>query len=164
MVVADKQCCKLGGRTLRGSCLCGGIRYEINGKLSEALNCHCSMCRKAHGAAFRSRAKVQSADFRWIAGEHLLTFFESSPGNRRGFCRVCGTPILSKYDADSSVFGLPLGALDDDPGIRPEMHVYVASKAPWFSISDNLPQFAERPKRENRGCVTTPRDSRPEGA
>jgi hypothetical protein len=74
---------------LRGSCLCGGIRYEISGKLYEPLNCHCSMCRKAQGAAFRSRARVQSGDFCWITGKHLLTFFESSPGNHRGFCRVC---------------------------------------------------------------------------
>jgi len=130
---------------VRGSCLCGGIQYEITGKLTEALNCHCSMCRKAQGAAFRSRARVKSADFRWICGEYLLTFFESSPGNHRGFCRVCGSPILSKFDFDTSIFSLPLGALDDDPGIRPQMHVYVASKAPWFVISDDLPQFAELP-------------------
>ena len=120
---------------LLGSCLCGGIQFEINGKLYEPLNCHCSMCRKAQGAAFRSRARVQSGDFCWITGKHLLTFFESSPGNHRGFCRICGSPILSKFDADTSVLSLPLGALDDDPGIRPQMHVYVASKAPWFTMS-----------------------------
>jgi len=130
---------------LRGSCLCGGIRYEINGKLYEALNCHCSMCRKAQGAAFRSRARVRSADFRWTCGEDLLNFFESSPGNYRGFCRICGSPILSKFDFDTTVISLPLGLLDDDPGIRPRMHVYVASKATWFTISDDLPQFAELP-------------------
>jgi hypothetical protein len=130
---------------LRGSCLCGGIRYEISGKLYDPLNCHCSMCRKAQGAAFRSRARVKSADFRWVCGEHLLTFFESSRGNRRGFCRVCGSPILTKFDFDTSVFSLPLGTLDDDPRIRPQKHVHVASKAPWFIISDDLPQFAELP-------------------
>jgi hypothetical protein len=131
---------------LRGSCLCGQVRYEVSGKLCDPLNCHCSMCRKAQGAAFRSRARVQSRDFRWTSGEHLLTFFESSPGNHRGFCRVCGSPILSKFDADGSVLSLPLGTLDDDPGIRPQMHVYVASKAPWFTISDDLPQFAVLPE------------------
>ena len=131
---------------LRGSCLCGGVRYEVSGKLSDALNCHCSMCRKAQGAAFRSRARARSGEFRWISGEHLLTFFESSPGNHRGFCRVCGSPILTKFDADRSVVSLPLGTLDDDPGIRPQVHVYVASKAPWFAITDDLPQFAELPK------------------
>jgi len=126
---------------LRGSCLCGRIRYQINGKLYEPLNCHCSMCRKAHGAAFRSRAR----DFLWTAGEHLLTFFESSPGNRRGFCHVCGSPMLTKFDADATAFSLPLGTLNDDPGICPELHAYVASKAPWFVISDDLPQFSELP-------------------
>jgi hypothetical protein len=131
---------------LRGSCLCGQVRYEVSGKLCDPLNCHCSMCRKAQGAAFRSRARVQSRDFRWTSGEHLLTFFESSPGNHRGFCRVCGSPILSKFDAGGSVLSLPLGTLDDDPGIRPQMHVYIASKAPWFTISDDLPQFAVLPE------------------
>jgi hypothetical protein len=130
---------------LSGSCLCGGIKYEINGALFEALNCHCSMCRKAQGAAFRLRARVRADDF-GIAGEDLLTFYESSPGNHRGFCRICGSPILTKFDSDKSVFSLPLGALNEDPGIRPQLHVYAASKAPWFTISDDLPQFAELPR------------------
>jgi hypothetical protein len=129
---------------LSGSCLCGKIRYEIDGTLFEALNCHCSMCRKAQGAAFRSRARVRVADFRLVAGDDLLTFYESSAGNRRGFCRVCGSPVLTKFDSDRSVVSLPLGGLDGDPGIRPQCHVYVASKAPWFAITDALPQFAER--------------------
>jgi hypothetical protein len=131
---------------LSGSCLCGGIKYEITGSLFESLNCHCSMCRKAQGAAFRSRARVRAADFHWVAGEELLTFYESSPGNHRGFCRICGSPILTKFDIDNSIFSLPLGPLDDDPGIQPQLHVYVASKAPWFTISDDLPQFAELPR------------------
>jgi hypothetical protein len=129
-----------------GSCLCGRIKYEINGALFEALNCHCSMCRKAQGAAFRSRARVRAANFRWISGEDLLTFYDSSPGNHRGFCSICGSPILTKFDADKSVFSLPLGPLNEDPGIRPRLHVYVASKAPWFTISDDLPQFAALPE------------------
>ena len=101
---------------LRGSCLCGGVRYEISGPLRGVLNCHCSMCRKAHGAAFRTRASVNAADFRWVLGEELVTYYESSPGNHRGFCRVCGSPLLSRFDFDPSAYGLPLGALDDDPG------------------------------------------------
>lgn len=131
---------------LMGSCLCGGIKYEITGALFDALNCHCSMCRKAQGAAFRSRARVRTADFRLVVGEDLLTFYESSRGNHRGFCRICGSPILTKFDSDNTVFSLPLGTLDDDPGIRPQLHVYVGSKAPWFTISDDLPQFLELPR------------------
>jgi len=133
---------------LRGSCLCGGVRYEISGPLSYPLNCHCSMCRKAHGAAFRSRARVKADDFRWTQGAELLTYYESSPGNHRGFCRVCGSPLLSRFDNDPRSYGLPLGALDDDPGIKPGFHVFVASKAPWYDITDELPQFAELPPRK----------------
>jgi hypothetical protein len=130
---------------LRGSCLCGGIRYQVTGPLTNPLNCHCSMCRKAHGAAFRSRAGVRAADFRWLSGEELLTWYESSPGNHRGFCCQCGSPMLSRFDFKRSVYGLPLGALDDDPNIKPGMHVFVANKAPWHDITDDLPQHMELP-------------------
>ncbi|WP_130305351.1 GFA family protein [Advenella incenata] len=126
---------------IHGSCLCGGIQYEVSGPLEGALNCHCKMCRKAHGAAFRSRARVNSADFKITQGDNLLKFYESSPGNHRGFCSECGTPILSRFDNDSTCYGLPLGALDDDPGLKPQLHVYVAHKAPWHDITDRLPQY-----------------------
>jgi hypothetical protein len=130
---------------LKGSCLCGGIRYQITGPLTNPLNCHCSMCRKAHGAAFRSRAGVRAEDFRWVSGEELLTWYESSPGNHRRFCRQCGSPMLSRFDYDRSVYGLPLGALDDDPKTTPAKHVFVANKAPWHDITDDLPQHMEWP-------------------
>lgn len=133
---------------LSGSCLCGGVRYEIAGTLSGALNCHCTMCRKAHGAAFRSRARVNAADFRWVSGEELVTHYESSPGTHRGFCRVCGSPLLSRFDDYPSNFGLPLGALDVDPGVKPKLHVFVANKAPWFDITDALPQFPALPEKK----------------
>lgn len=132
---------------LHGSCLCGGVRYEVTGPLTGALNCHCNTCRKAHGAAFRSRARVEAGDFRWVQGEALVTYYESSPGNHRGFCRVCGSPLLSRFDQDPSCYGLPLGALDDDPGVKPGRHVFVADKAPWFDITDGLPQFPAFPTR-----------------
>jgi hypothetical protein len=132
---------------LRGSCLCGGVRYEVTGPLAGALNCHCSMCRKAHGAAFRSRAGVRAEHFRWTRGEDLLTWYETSPGTHRGFCRVCGAKLLSRFDFEPKWFGLPLGALDDDPGVKPAMHVFVAYKAPWYEISDGLPQHPEWPPR-----------------
>ena len=105
------------------------------------------MCRKAHGTAFRSRAGVKAEHFHWVAGEALVTYFESSPGNHRGFCGVCGTPQPSRFDHDASVFGLPLGALDDYPGIKPKRHVFVADKAPWFDITDDLPQFPAFPEK-----------------
>ncbi len=128
---------------LRGSCLCGGVTYEIDGPLDHPLYCHCTMCRKAHGTAFRARAGVKAAHFRWTMGEALLTWFESSPGTERGFCSRCGSPLLSRFSSAPDIYGLPLGALDDDPGVRPGVHVHVASKAAWFEITDGLPQHPQ---------------------
>jgi hypothetical protein len=116
---------------LHGSCLCGGVKYEIAGPLFRLLNCHCSMCRKAQGAAFRSRAGVKTSDLKLVQVADLMTYYESSPGFERGFCRVCGSPTL-----------------DGDPGLRPERHVFVANKAPWFEITDDLPQHQGWPPVE----------------
>lgn len=139
--------------TLYGSCLCGGIKYEINGPLVGPSNCHCTMCRKQHGAAFRSRARVEISDFKWVQGEDLVTFYESTPGTFRGFCRVCGSPIINKFSAGTplaerdpqapSRYGIALATLDEDPGLRPTAHSFVAYKAPWYEITDDLPQYPE---------------------
>jgi hypothetical protein len=131
---------------VRGSCLCGGVKYEITGPLMRSGHCHCSNCRKTHGAAFRSRARVRVEDFKWVQGEELVKYFESSPGFHRGFCSVCGSPIVNRPDRTPEL-GIALGGLDDDPGVRPERHFFVASKAPWFEITDDLPQHAELPPR-----------------
>lgn len=130
---------------LRGSCLCQGVAYEIDGEVRDLLYCHCTMCRKAHGSAFRARGKVLASEFRWTRGEDLVRYYESSPGNHRGFCSVCGTPLLSRFDDKPKVLGLALGPLDDDPVHRPVCHLFVASKAPWHEIGDTLPQYDELP-------------------
>ena len=140
---------------LRGSCLCGGVKFEITGPLLRPLNCHCTFCRKQHGAAFRSRARVRRSDFKWVQGEGLVTYYEATPGYRRGFCRVCGSRILNRAESHSRLaqnhpqtlaeFGIALGTLDDDPSVRPESHIFVGSKAPWFEITDGLPQFPDYP-------------------
>lgn len=130
---------------LRGSCLCQGVAFAIDGPVTDALYCHCTMCRKAHGTAFRARARIKSADFRWTKGEDLVRYCESSPGLYRSFCSVCGANLISTFDARPHVYGLALGVLDDDPQVRARCHVHVASKAPWFEITDDLPQFDELP-------------------
>jgi hypothetical protein len=132
---------------IRGSCLCGGVRFEIDGELLRPLHCHCSRCRKQHGAAFRSRARVRTADFKWLQGEQLVSYYESSPGFRRGFCRVCGSPVVNR-PSSAEEFGVPLGILDDDPAIRTELHCFVADKAPWYEITDDLPQWPGYPPAE----------------
>jgi hypothetical protein len=133
---------------LHGSCLCGGIRYEIDGPVGVALNFHCSMCRKWHGTAYRARLSVPQASFRFIQGEDLLAEYRSSASTTRCFCRVCGSPLFSLWTGEPDSYGLAMGTLDDDPGVRPSCHIYVASKAPWFDIGDGLPQYAEEPPQD----------------
>jgi hypothetical protein len=121
------------------------VRYEIEGAIGPALNCHCSTCRKATGAAFRSRVAVPAENFRWVSGEDLLTRYVSSPGTIRTFCRVCGSTLVSLFDDNPKTIGLAMGTLDDDPGVRPAFHVFVGSKAPGSEITDDLPQFDALP-------------------
>ncbi|HBJ70201.1 GFA family protein [Alcaligenes faecalis] len=130
---------------MKGSCLCQGVVFEIEGAVTDLLYCHCSMCRKSHGSAFRARGKVKTKEFHWRRGQELLRFYESSPGEHRGFCSRCGSNILTKFDQKPGELGLALGVLDDDPVARPTCHVFVGSKAPWHEISDELPQYEAFP-------------------
>ena len=137
---------------IRGSCLCGSVKFEITGPLSSPLNCHCSQCRKQHGAAFRSRVGVQIEDLRWLQGENLVKYYEGGGGYLRGFCRECGSPIINRagpnwkraaqFPRSLSQCGIPLAILDDPP-VRPACHIFVGSMAPWFETTDDLPQYAE---------------------
>ena len=120
---------------LLGSCLCGEVRFEIDGPLMRSSHCHCRQCQKAHGAPFRTRARVAAADFRFLAGEELVSFYESTPGTHRGFCKVRGAPVLVKFDEYSrsaqtdpgamTLYGVALATLDDDPGVRPDAHAFI---------------------------------------
>ena len=105
------------------------------------------MCRKVHGAAFGSFLHADGAFFRWEAGEALVQSYESSAGTFRSFCRVCGSNVPVLEDEGTHVI-IPAGALDDDPGVRPVVHIHTASKAPWYQIADELPQFPEFPAEE----------------
>ena len=128
---------------IQGGCLCGGVRYEISGPLSDVGNCHCSMCRRFHGAAFGTYAKVGAGDFRWLRGEDLLGVYETRPGIGWAFCRVCGSSL--GIPAGDKLAEITMGTLDTDPGVRPSEHTFVGSKAGWFEITDRLPQYDERP-------------------
>jgi len=130
---------------IHGSCLCGSVRYEIRNSLGRVTHCHCSRCRKAHGAAFGTYARVNYADFNFISGEGDVTSYRSSPDVLRTFCKRCGSTLQFIRESKPQSFSLAIGTLDDDPGIRPLHHIFVNSKAPWFEITDGLPQYAERP-------------------
>ena len=129
----------------RGSCLCGGVRYEVTGPFGDFIYCHCRQCRKAQGSAFGANAPVQESAFRLLQGAELLKSYESSPGKQRVFCGHCGSPVYSRHAARPGVLRLRMGLLDTPAGVRPQAHNYVASKAEWDDINDGLPQHAERP-------------------
>src|SRR5689334_3494290 len=105
---------------LTGRCLCEGIAYEIRGELGPIFNCHCSKCRRWHGAAFRTRATIAASQFSWIKGENLLARYHSSEFVVKHFCSICGSNLVSTYDNDPNRIGIPLGGLDQAPSNRPE--------------------------------------------
>src|SRR5262245_47407572 len=132
-----------GIEMLQGSCLCGAVSYELRGTPLLMYYCHCVTCRKASGSSFATNVIVRAEDFALVAGQDLLAAFESSPNKRRHFCRACGSPIFSQADATRQILSLRCGTLDGDPGARPATHAWVASKAPWYEICDELPQAPE---------------------
>ncbi|MHB8473880.1 MAG: GFA family protein [Gammaproteobacteria bacterium] len=134
---------------ITGGCLCGAIKYEISSPFQFARNCHCSMCRKATGAAFATWAYVEVSNFRWVQGEEQLGRYQSSPEITRTFCKVCGSTLqYVAKQASQDAFGLALGTVDGDPGCKPMRHVMVGSKAPWFEIIDHLPRSEEAAPNE----------------
>lgn len=129
----------------QGGCLCGGVRYEVNGPLEDIQLCHCSLCRRAQGSAFAANIPVDEARLRMISGEDLLTRFESSPGKLRIFCGRCGSPLMSQAAAKPGVVRLRAGTLDAPTGARLGFHIFADSHADWWALDDELPRFAERP-------------------
>ncbi len=128
---------------MRGSCLCGAVRYEIRGPLGRTSHCHCAMCRKAHGAAFGTYARVKRSDFALLAGAESIRAYRSSAPVTRTFCATCGATLQWFTDERPDEIGVALGTLDEDPGVRPSVHIHTASKAPWYEIADGLPQRGE---------------------
>jgi hypothetical protein len=125
----------------RGSCLCGGIGYELDAPLTEIGMCHCGMCRKASGTAFATNAPVPADRFRVTRGAELLSAYQSSPGKQRVFCRVCGSPIYSKSEQKPGVLRIRLGSLDTAVGRQPDYHFFVDAKADWHEIEGSLPRY-----------------------
>jgi len=130
---------------LLGGCLCGSVRYQISGALGLAEHCHCSMCRKAHGAAFSSNALVASSNLTIVAGAELVSQFESSPNRRKCFCSKCGSQLFIRRLNKPEYMVVTLGTIDGETGVRPERHVFAGSRASWFSITDGLPQYKVYP-------------------
>lgn len=132
-------------KTIRGSCLCGKVRFVIDGKIGPVGQCHCSKCRKVSGTDGNAVFYTAAANLEWIAGQHEISSFEvpGAAGWHSTFCSTCGspTPHTNKY---GKIYFVPAGLLDDDPGFRGyAAHIHVGSKAPWVRITDDAPQYLE---------------------
>lgn len=129
-------------KPLTGQCLCGAVKYEVDQIEPQMGHCHCSMCRKFHGAAFATYGEADIENFRWIQGEACLKDFIAENGTRRRFCTNCGSSMtFAPTTDDQTVVEFALGTLDGDIELRPDVHIFVSSKANWLEISDELPQF-----------------------
>ena len=128
-----------------GSCLCGTITYQISGEIGDGYFCHCKRCRKASGSAFASNARIAPDQFKVLTGQaSLKSYYHPASGLTRKFCAECGSPIVSERTMPA-MMAVRLGTLDTPLTRRPVGHIFVDSKAEWDEITDNLPQFAERP-------------------
>ena len=125
----------------KGSCLCGQVRYSIAGEIKDVSHCHCSMCRKAHGAAFATYANVPSDSHCFEQGADLLRVFNSSGSTDRVFCSLCGSPMLWCNKTEfPGIASFPLNSLDTPFNPSAERHIFVGSKAPWHQIDNTWPQ------------------------
>ena len=124
---------------IEGSCLCGGIRFEISGPVVGIVQCHCSLCRKSSGTGSIATVRVPADQLSWISGEDLVKTFARPSGYGTAFCSVCGSPAPDA-DAERTQYGIPAGLLDGDPPLSVIEHIFVGSKAQWEAISGDAPR------------------------
>ncbi|HBX37286.1 MAG TPA: aldehyde-activating protein [Pseudohongiella sp.] len=129
---------------MKGSCLCGESRYEINALSGPIMHCHCMTCQKAHSAVFATTARVNRDDFRWLKGADDLGSFESTPGKRRWFCRNCGSHLVAEW-VDRPEVIVRVATLDEDPGVVPAAHIWTSHDRAWLATDGDIPAHAEKP-------------------
>jgi hypothetical protein len=128
-------------RVLRGRCACGAVEYEVADEFVYAANCHCSACRAMTGSAFKPFAGIERAKLAITKGARAIAIYgEPAAGDAR--CGTCHSFLFSVV-RDGQFAHVAMGSLADAPSIRPGGHIFVGSKAPWFEITDDLPQFHE---------------------
>jgi hypothetical protein len=125
-------------RTLHGRCECRAVRYVVADEFRYAANCHCSNCRASTGSAFKPFARIERGKLEVVdGGERLLVWGDDESNHTR--CGICGS-LLYSVVRDAAYVHVAMGSLVDEPTIRPSGHIFVGSKAPWFEITDSLPQ------------------------
>jgi hypothetical protein len=130
---------KPGARGLAGMCLCGAVKYTVADEFVYAANCHCSNCRRTTGSAFKTFAGIERDKLKVTKGQDHLMIFGDETGNNT-HCKTCGSFLYSLV-RDGAFVHVAMGTLVDEPAIHPTKHIFVGSKAAWFTITDDLPQF-----------------------
>jgi hypothetical protein len=128
---------------MQGHCECGRIQFEVDGDINDFSHCHCSQCRRLHGAAYATFAGVARDQFRYVSGESDTKAYFSSESHERVFCAECGSNIMVALDDDPETLYLSMSTLDGDPPRPPGYHIFVGSKAPWHEINDDLKKYEE---------------------
>ena len=123
-----------------GSCLCRRIRYTVTGPLGLTINCHCTDCRRSHAADFATLVEIPWSAFRFTQGEDQLTTYTTESGTKRSFCRHCGSILTVWSEADKTMLEIAPSTLDTPVDVRVDHHIYVRSRAPWYTIRDDRPQ------------------------
>ena len=134
---------KASNRILMGKCFCGAVHYAVPDEFLYAMNCHCSNCRRATGSAFKPLAGIERDQLSITQGRDGLLVYGDENGNDT-HCKACGS-LLYSVVRDGKFVHVTMGTLVDDPSIRPTRHIFVGSKAPWFTITDDLPQYETLP-------------------
>lgn len=126
---------------IRGSCLCGGIKFEIDGAVMMSRYCHCKNCRKFSGTAQAAWGLVNAADFKQTVSDSALKKFDAGSGSLRTFCSSCGSSLWFEPQNMPDFLGIALGAIDEGEVSAPEAHLWVGSSPDWESIEGDLPQY-----------------------
>jgi hypothetical protein len=130
---------------LRGGCLCGGVRYEVDAPPVSAGYCHCTRCQRRTGTAASISARVAPGSFHIVEGEDLVRVYAPDDGFEKAFCSACGSALFSRNPDDAEHLSVRMGTFDKDPGIRPSYRQFVAYAAAWEPIpDDDLPRHPER--------------------
>jgi hypothetical protein len=130
-------------RRLSGQCFCGQVSYSVTDAFDYAMNCHCSQCRRTTGAAFKPFAGIAKQELEITQGADALLRYGSDE-THDVHCRRCGS-LLYSVVREGAFVHVTLGTLTDTPRIRPTAHIFAGSKAPWFEITDALPQYVAFP-------------------
>ena len=128
-----------------GGCLCGAIRYEVEGAAFDSDYCHCRICQKSTGAVVMAWMDFKREQVRWLAGK--LTEFPSSEQVRRGFCSICGSSLSFRDKRYPEYLTLSTATLDDPNLVAPRYHIHTSSQPDWLTIADELDRYPHERKR-----------------